>query len=261
MHSLDAFALPNRQSLHLKVRSMLGVIPLFATEVIELEAVDAFSGFRRRVEWFLNNRPNLTKNIAYLKAKGTEGKRLLSLVNLEKLKKILLKLLDETEFLSAYGIRSVSKFHETHPYTFSADGREFRLQYEPAESRSSLFGGNSNWRGPIWFPVNYLLVESLQKFHQYLSNDFRVECPTGSGEWMTLAEVVTELSYRLTNIFLRNEAGSRPVYGGNSRFQTDHKGRDLLLFHEYFHGDNGAGLGANHQTGWTGLAATLISTL
>lgn len=256
----DVLHLPDRQSLHLKIRSMLGIIPLFATEVIELEVVDAFSGFRRRVEWFINNRPNLTKNIAYMEAKGTEGKRLLSLVNPEKLKKILLKLLDETEFLSACGIRSVSKFHETHPYTFSADGREFRLQYEPAESRSGLFGGNSNWRGPIWFPVNYLLIESLQKFHQYLGNDFRVEYPTGSGEWMTLAEVATDLSHRLTSIFLRNEAGDRPVYGGNSRFQTDPYWRDLLLFHEYFHGDNGAGLGASHQTGWTGLVATLIHT-
>jgi hypothetical protein len=253
----DVLHLSHYQSLHLKVRSMVGIIPLFAVEVIEPEVLDAFPGFRRRFEWFVQHRPNLTRNIACMEAKGVG--RLLSLVNQERLKKILLRLLDETEFLSAYGIRSVSKFHQAHPYTFSAHGREFRLQYEPAESTSGLFGGNSNWRGPVWFPVNYLLIESLQKFHSYLGDDFKVEYPIGSNRWITLTEVATDLSRRLTNIFLRNESGDRAVFGGNTRFQTDPHWRDFLLFHEYFNGDNGAGLGANHQTGWTGLVANLIS--
>ncbi len=256
----DVVHLPHRQSLHIKVRSMLGIIPLYAVEVIEPEMLEAFPGFRRRVEWFIQHRPNLTQNIADIEAKGVGQRRLLSIVDADKLKKILSKLLDETEFLSAYGIRSVSKFHQAHPYTFSVDGREFRLQYEPAESTDGTFGGNSNWRGPIWFPVNYLLIESLQKFHLYLGDDFKVESPIGSGQWMTLAEVAIELSRRLTNIFLRNEAGDRPVFGGNSRFQTDPHWRDFILFYEHFNGDNGAGLGANHQTGWTGLVATLISS-
>ena len=254
----DVLHLPHGESLHLKLRSMVGIIPLFAIEVLEAEVMDAFPGFKRRLEWFINNRPNLTKNIACMEEKGIGEKRLLSIVNPDKLKTILSKLLDEAEFLSPYGTRSVSKFHANHPYTFAADGQQYKVQYEPAESMSGLFGGNSNWRGPIWFPVNYLLVESLQKFHQYLGNDFKVEYPTGSGKTITLAEVATDLSRRLTSIFLRNDAGLRPVHGQNSRFH-DPYWHDLILFHEYIHGDNGAGLGANHQTGWTGLVANLIS--
>ncbi|MCU0548228.1 MAG: glucosidase [Leptolyngbya sp. Prado105] len=263
----DLLHLPNQQRLHVKVRSMVGILPLFAVEVLDLEQINAFPGFKRRVDWFIKHRPNLTQNIVCMESKET--KRLLSIVNLEKLKKILARLLDQTEFLSPHGIRSVSKFHEAHPYVFSTNGQEFRLQYEPAESRNGTFGGNSNWRGPVWFPINYLLVESLHRFHNYLGDEFQVECPTGSGQLMTLAEIATELSRRLTNIFLRNESGGsfavakgdRAVFGGNARFQTDPHWRDLILFHEYFNGDNGAGLGANHQTGWTGLVATLISTL
>ena len=193
----DVLQLPHRESLHIKVRSTVGILPLFAVEMIEQDVVEAFPGFKRRVEWFIQHRPNLTQNIACMEAKGT--KRLLSIVNLEKLKKILLKLLDKTEFLSTYSIRSVSKFHEAHPYIFSAGGQEFKLQYEPAESRNGTFGGNSNWRGPIWFPVNYLLVESLQRFHHYLGDEYRVECPTGSGQWMTLADVAIELSHTNLN--------------------------------------------------------------
>ena len=255
----DLLHLPDQQSLHVKVRSMVGILPLFAIEVMDLEQMQAFPGFQRRVDWFIKHRPNLTQNIACMEGKGT--KRLLSIVNQEKLQKILTKLLDQTEFLSPYGIRSVSKFHEANPYVFFTDGQEFRLQYEPAESRNGTFGGNSNWRGPVWVQMNYLLIESLQKFHCYFGDELQVECPTGSGQQMTLAEVATELSHRFTNIFLRNEFGKRPVFGGNARFQTDPYWRDLLLFHEYFNGDNGAGLGANHQTGWTGLVATLISSL
>ncbi len=243
--------------IHLKVRSMVGLIPLFAVETLEAEIFDAFPGFKKRFEWFVNNRPHLTRNIACME-NGTEECRLLALVNPQKLRKILHKMLDETEFLSPYGIRSVSKFHAAHPYTFTVDGYEHRVQYEPAESTTGMFGGNSNWRGPIWFPVNYLIIESLQKFHHYLGDDFKVECPTGSDKLMNLAEVATDLSQRLMQIFLQNPQGQRPVHGGIDKFQNDPYWRDLILFYEHFHGDNGAGLGANHQTGWTGLIAPLI---
>jgi hypothetical protein len=167
-------------------------------------------------------------------------------------------MLDENEFLSPYGIRSVSKFHANNPYIFRVNGEEYRVDYEPAESRSGLFGGNSNWRGPIWFPINYLIIEALQKFHYYLGDDFQVECPTGSGQMMNLWEVATILSQRLIQIFLQDESGKRPVYGDSEIFQNNPHWRDLVLFYEYFHGDNGAGLGASHQTGWTGVVAKLI---
>lgn len=185
----------------------------------------------------------------------------MAIVNQDKLRQILAKMLDESEFLSEYGIRALSRFHAEHPYRFYVDGLECRVDYEPAESSSGLFGGNSNWRGPIWFPVNYLLIESLQKFHSYLGDDFQVECPTGSGQMLSLAEVTAELSRRLTQIFLPNAAGNRPVYGGSGKFQTDPHWREFILFYEYFHGDNGAGIGASHQTGWTGLVAELIQQL
>lgn len=176
----------------------------------------------------------------------------------EKLRRILHKMLDEQEFLSPYGIRAVSKFHQSHPYVFDFLGQQYRVDYEPAESSTGLFGGNSNWRGPIWFPVNYLIIESLQKFHYYLGDDFKVECPTGSGKMMNLWDVARELSQRLSQIFLKDASGRRPVYGGTEKFQTDPHWHDLILFYEYFHGENGAGIGASHQTGWTGLVAKLI---
>jgi hypothetical protein len=176
----------------------------------------------------------------------------------ERLRPILQRLLDETEFLSSYGVRSLSKIHAEHPYTFDVDGYSHSITYEPAESTTGMFGGNSNWRGPIWFPMNFLIIESLQKFHAYLGDEFKVECPTGSGQWMTLAEVAIELSHRLISIFQQNEAGHRSVHGNNSLFQKNPHWRNLLLFYEYFNGDNGNGLGANHQTGWTGLVAMLI---
>jgi hypothetical protein len=257
----DVFHVPNVECVHLKVRSMVGIIPLFAVEVLEPEVIKSFPGFRKRFQWFLQNRQNLTKNIACMEAQGIGERRLLSIVNPEKLKKILAKILDEAEFLSDYGTRSLSKFHADHPYSLTINGHHYQVAYEPAESMSGLFGGNSNWRGPIWFPVNYLLVESLQKFYRYLGDDFKVEYPTGSGKFITLAEVATELSRRLTSIFLRNEQGDRPVHCRYPKFQTDPHWRDLILFHEYFHGDSGAGLGANHQTGWTGLVSTLIRSL
>ncbi|MBD2168458.1 glucosidase [Calothrix membranacea FACHB-236] len=254
----DVLNLPNDERLHLKVRSMVGLVPLFAVETLDANVLQAFPGFKKRFEWFIKNRPHLQRNIASLETTGNEARRLLAIVSPEKLKSILQKMLDETEFLSPHGIRSVSRFHAEHPYTFEVDGQKHSVNYEPAESTSGMFGGNSNWRGPVWFPMNYLIIESLEKFDCYLGDDFQVECPTGSGEFMTLKEVATELSHRLMSIFARNEAGYRPVHGSNSLLQTNPHWRDLILFYEYFHGDHGAGLGANHQTGWTGLVAMLI---
>ena len=254
----DVLHSPHDERHHLKVRSMVGLVPLFAVEILEADLLERFPGFKKRFEWFIANRPRLQENIASLTDEGKESKRLLAIVSPEKLKLILQRMLDKNEFLSEYGIRSVSKFHLENPYTFNVDGQQHQVSYEPAESTSGMFGGNSNWRGSIWFPMNYLIIESLQKFHNYLGDDFKVECPTGSACWMNLAEVATELSQRLTSIFLPDSANSRPVHGGNSLFQTHPDWQNLLLFYEYFHGDNGAGLGANHQTGWTGLVATLI---
>ena len=254
----DVLHLPDGRHISLKVRSMVGLIPLFAVETLEPDVLKRFSGFRGRLEWFIKNRPDLRENIACTQTPGMGERRLLSIVNQDRLRRILEKMLNETGFLSPYGIRSVSRFHAKNPYILQLDGHQYQVDYEPAESKNGLFGGNSNWRGPVWFPVNFLIIESLQRFHYYLGDDFKVECPTGSGKEMTLWEVATELSHRLMRIFLRNSSGWRPVYGGTERFQTDPHWRDLILFYEYFHGDNGAGIGAGHQTGWTGLVAKLI---
>jgi hypothetical protein len=186
------------------------------------------------------------------------GRTLLALVNPERLRRILAKMLDENEFLSPYGIRALSKYHEQHPYIFNAGGQEYRVDYMPAESNSGMFGGNSNWRGPIWMPVNVILISGLLNFYAYYGDTFKIECPTGSGKLMNLFEVAKEISDRLTRIFLRDGSGRRPVYGGTKTFQEDVHWRDHILFYEYFHGDNGAGLGASHQTGWTGVVAKLI---
>jgi len=254
----DVLHLPDDHQIELKVRSMVGLIPLFAVEILESETLKQLPNFKKRLEWFIRNRPDLRQNVACMETPGTGARRLLAIVSKEKLGRILQKMLDESEFFGEYGIRAVSRYHAVHPYIFYVNGVECRVDYEPAESTSGLFGGNSNWRGPVWFPVNFLLVESLQKFHHYLGNDFKLECPTGSGQMMTLQEISIELSQRLTRIFLRNSVGQRPVYGGTKRFQTDPHWRDYILFYEYFHGDNGAGIGASHQTGWTGLVAQLI---
>lgn len=254
----DVLHLPNQDWHRLKVRSMVGLVPLFAVEILEPSMLEQLQSFKKRFEWFIKNRPNLQSNIAALETAGDQDRRLLAIVNpAERLKPILQRLLDESEFLSPYGIRSLSKFHADHPYTFDVDGQVHEVRYESAESTSGMFGGNSNWRGPIWFPMNFLLIESLQKFDQYVGDDFKVECPTGSGQWMTLAEVSAELSRRLIRIFSPDEHHDRPVHHRNALFQNPHW-RNLLLFHEYFNGDTGAGLGASHQTGWTGLVATLI---
>lgn len=263
----DVLHFPNGDRQRLKVRSMVGLIPLFAVMTLEPELLEQVPGFKERLEWFINNRTELKKNVACMETKGVGARRMLALCYAtlgeieptDKLRRILTKLLDENEFLSPYGIRALSRYHADNPYVFNANGEEFRVSYEPAESSSGLFGGNSNWRGPIWFPVNYLLIESLQKFHHYLGDDFKIECPTGSGQWMNLWEVAAELSQRLTHIFLPDKQGNRPVYGGDSSpFQQDPHWQNYILFHEYFHGDNGAGIGASHQTGWTGLVAKLV---
>jgi hypothetical protein len=193
-----------------------------------------------------------------MRTPGRAERRLLSIVSQDQLRRVLRVMLDENEFFSPYGIRAVSHFHKDHPYVLQVNGTEHRVDYEPAESSTGLFGGNSNWRGPIWFPLNYLLVESPQKFHHYLGEDFKVECPAGSGELLTLWEVAGEISQRLSRIFLRDGNQRRPVFGDIEKFQTDPNWRDLIPFHEYFHGDNGSGVGASHQTGWTGLVAKLL---
>jgi hypothetical protein len=210
------------------------------------------------MQWFLDNVPGVPHHIEMTQTCASGIRRQLSIVSRRKLLRILQYMLDEDEFLAPHGIRGVSKFHARHPYVFGINGQEYRVDYEPAESASGLFGGNSNWRGPVWFPLNFLLIEALQRFHYYYGEHLQVECPTGSGRKMTLWEVAEEISRRLTSVFLRGRDGRRPVYGGGGLFQTDPHWRDHILFYEYFHGDNGAGLGASHQTGWTGLVAKLL---
>jgi hypothetical protein len=254
----DVMHLPGGKHVPLKVRSAVGLIPLFAVETLEPRLMDQFPGFKRRVEWFIANRRDLTRNVASMVVPGRGERRLLSIASPKQLGRILKRMLDEEEFLSPFGIRSVSRFHKEHPYSLTVDGQEHRVNYEPGESATGLFGGNSNWRGPVWFPLNYILIESLQKFHHYLGDEYRVECPTGSGHRMTLWEVAAEISRRLSRLFLKDDDGRRPVNGANECFHSDPNWRDLVLFYEYFHADNGTGLGASHQTGWTGLVAKLL---
>jgi Mannosylglycerate hydrolase MGH1-like glycoside hydrolase domain/Glycosyl hydrolase family 63 C-terminal domain len=254
----DVVHLPDGTRFPLKVRSMVGLIPLFAVETLEPETLSRLAGFRTRLEWFVDHRPDLTRNVASMRTCGRQERRLLSIVSADQLRAVLRTMLDEREFLSPYGIRALSRVHKDHPYVLHVNGEEHRVDYEPAESSTGHFGGNSNWRGPIWFPVNFLLIESLQKFHHYFGDDFQVECPTGSGRMMTLWQVAAELSRRLSGIFLRGDDGRRPVFGDVDRFQHDPHWRDLVLFYEYFNGDDGSAVGASHQTGWTGLVAKLL---
>ena len=242
----------------LKVRSMVGLIPLFAVETLEPEIIDRLPGFRRRMQWFIDNRPEFRGHVTTTVGPAGGVRRLLSIVRRPQLLRVLGYMLDREEFLSPYGVRALSRWHREHPYVLTVDGTEHRVDYEPAESTTGLFGGNSNWRGPVWFPVNYLLIESLQKFHHFYGDDLKVECPTGSSRLLNLWEVAAELSRGLTRLFLRGRDGRRPVYGDCARFQQDPHWRDLILFYEYFHGDAGRGIGASHQTGWTGLVAKLI---
>jgi hypothetical protein len=254
----DALHLPDDRIIPLKVRSLVGLMPLLAIETLEPDVLEEMSDFNRRMHWFTNNRPHLSGNMASVDLEGVGRRHLVAILTRERLVSVLRYMLDENEFLSPYGIRSVSKVHDAHPYSLSFNGATFSINYQPAESQSGLFGGNSNWRGPVWFPINYLIIESLQKFHHYYGDDLKVEFPTGPANWLALDQVARELSQRLIRLFLRDETGQRPIYGGTELFQQDPHWRDLILFNEYFHGDNGAGLGASHQTGWTGLVAKLI---
>jgi hypothetical protein len=254
----DVLHLPNGEEHFLKIRSMVGLIPLFAVETLEPEIVDRLPGFKRRMQWFIDNHPDVPEHIEMTQRSARGVRRLLSLVNRKQLKRVLSRMLDETEFLSPYGIRALSRYHLDHPYEVNVNGNISRVDYEPAESSTGIFGGNSNWRGPIWMPVNYLLIESLQKFHHYYGEDFQVPCPARSNQNSDLWQVASEISKRLGHIFIRGKDGRRPVAGALENFQNDPFWRDLILFHEYFHGDNGAGIGANHQTGWTGLVAKLL---
>jgi hypothetical protein len=254
----DVLRLPSGDFFPLKVRSAVGLIPLFAVETLEPELLERMPGFKRRLEWFIDNRRDLTGNLACMRTPGRGERRLLSIVNRQQLPRILRYMLDESEFLSPHGVRALSRFHREHPYELPVNNAVHRVDYEPAESTTGIFGGNSNWRGPVWFPLNFLLIESLQKFHHYLGDDFRVEYPTGSGKSLTLWEIAAELSRRLTTLFLRDPSGRRAAHGNSELWRNDPHWRDLVLFYEYFNGDDGTGLGASHQTGWTGLVTKLL---
>jgi hypothetical protein len=254
----DVLRLPDGSSQRLKVRSMVGLLPLCAATAYDGATLAKYPDIGERLRWFLDARPELRRAIHDPMKPGFAGRRLGAILDETKLRRVLAKMLDENEFLSDYGIRSLSRFHAAHPFVMQAGGREYRVGYLPAESDTGMFGGNSNWRGPIWMPVNTLIVRALLHYHGYYGDDFKVECPTGSGRHMTLYQVAEEISRRLSNIFLRDKDGRRPVFGGSRTFQQDPNWRDCLLFYEYFHGDNGAGLGASHQTGWTGVIARLM---
>jgi hypothetical protein len=254
----DILRHPNGHATRLKLRSIVGLLPLCATTVIENPYLEEHPETAKRVEDFLNRHPDLCDNITSLRKKGVNGRRILTVMNEGKLRRVLHRMLDPNEFLSDYGIRSISKCYERKPFIFEYPGGRSSVEYLPAESNTGMFGGNSNWRGPIWMPVNGLILRALYQFYQFYGDDFKIECPTGSGNLMTLFEVAVEISRRLSNIFLRDKNGRRAVYGGTEKFQNDPYWRDLILFHEYFHGENGAGLGASHQTGWTGVIAYLM---
>jgi hypothetical protein len=254
----DVLALPDGRRERMKVRSLVGLIPLFAVETWDSDTTDHLPGFRRRARWFIDNNPEFREHVTQVEKPGGGRRFMLSIVTCEQLPRVLRYMLDEEEFLSPHGIRALSRYHKDHPYVLSVNGEEHRVDYEPAESTTGLFGGNSNWRGPVWFPMNYLLVESLQKFHHFFGDNLKVTCPSGSNTQVNLWQVSTDLSRRLAHIFLPGPDGRRPVYGGTELFQRDPHWRDLIAFYEYFHGDNGAGIGASHQTGWTGLVAKLL---
>jgi len=254
----DTVRMPGDVSIRLKIRSMVGLLPLFAVEVIDDEIMHKLPDFAKRLNWLFDNRPGMAALVSRWHEKNPDQKHLLSLLRGHRIKRILYRMLDETEFLSPYGVRSLSKFHGQHPYQFKIDGQLLTVQYTPAESNIPLFGGNSNWRGPIWFAPNFLLIEGLQRFHHYYGDDFKVEYPTNSGKFLTLEQISEELSQRLSSVFLRDEKGRRAVFGKNEKMQNDPHFKDHILFYEYFDGDTGNGLGASHQTGWTGLVCKLL---
>lgn len=255
----DVLLTPDGPPKELKVHSLVGLIPLLAVETLDPDLRRDLPRFDRRLHWFLTNRPDLAQLVPSWDESGAAEHRLLSLVPGDRMRRVLSRMLDPDEFLSEHGIRSVSKFHDQHPYVFDVSGTPYIVDYEPAESRSGLFGGNSNWRGPIWFPINYLLIEALRRFDRYYGASFTVACPTGAATAVTLGVVADELSRRLVSIFLAQPDGRRPVFGNNGFAQSDPHWRDHLLFYEYFQGDSGAGLGASHQTGWTALVAALLT--
>ena len=254
----DVLNLPDDARVRLRIRSMVGLIPLFAVETLEPEMLEKLPGFRKRLEWFLEHRPHLASLVSHWQSPGRGERRLLSLLRGHRMKRLLQRMLDESEFLSDYGVRALSRAHLERPYVFRMDGNDLSVRYTPAESDTRQFGGNSNWRGPIWFPLNFLIIESLQKFHHYYGDDFKVECPTGSGRLLTIQQIAEELSHRLSRIFLKDGDGKRPVLRHTPDLQSDPFYRDLIPFYEYFDGDNGRGVGASHQTGWTALIAKLL---
>ncbi|MEA3274051.1 MAG: glucosidase [Pseudomonadota bacterium] len=254
----DVLRFPDGTLMPLKVRSMVGLIPLFAVEILEPELIESLPDFKRRLKWFLNYRPDLAELVSHWEEPGRGNRRLLSLLRAERIQCVLRRMLDETEFLSDHGVRSLSRAHCDAPYVFDCMHHPLSVAYQPGESQTGVFGGNSNWRGPVWFPVNYLLIDSLRRYAAFYGDGFRVECPTGSGCLCTLDQVADELRRRLAKLFLRGEDGRRPIYGADARLQHDPHFRDHILFHEFFHGDDGRGLGASHQTGWTGLVALLL---
>jgi Glycosyl hydrolase family 63 C-terminal domain len=254
----DVLRLPDGTATRLKVRSMVGLLPLAAVALFEEADIAKMPNFRQRAQAFYRRHPELTTNMHLPNQPGVAGRRMLSVFNEEKLRRVLARMLDENEFLSPYGIRSLSRYHQEHPFIFHHNGQEFRVDYLPGDSNTGMFGGNSNWRGPVWMPVNFLLVMALMRLHAFYGDSFTVECPTGSGQYLTLFDVALELSDRLTRIFLPDTNGHRPVYGRSEKFQNDPYWKDLILFYEYFHGDNGVGIGASHQTGWTGCIARII---
>ncbi|SHG68352.1 MGH1-like glycoside hydrolase domain-containing protein [Chryseobacterium sp. OV279] len=254
----DAIASSDGDHMYLRLRTIVGLIPMFAVEVIDDEMIEKLPNFKKRMKWVLDNKPELASLVSRWEVKGQDSKHLLSLLRGHRLKRLLKRMLNPEEFLSDYGVRALSKEYENNPYTLNLNGTDYCVKYTPAESDSGLFGGNSNWRGPIWFPINFLIIESLQRFFFYYSPDFMVEYPTGSGNYSNLDQIADSLSKRLSKIFLKDENGKRPVNGQYERFQTDPDFKDYILFYEYFHGDNGRGVGASHQTGWTGLIAKIL---
>ncbi|MGH7271575.1 MAG: MGH1-like glycoside hydrolase domain-containing protein, partial [Polyangiaceae bacterium] len=254
----DVMRRPSGESFPVRVRSMVGLTPLFAVSTLEPDTLDRFGAFWKRARWFLQNRPELAEHCPMMEVPGRGQRRLLSLVSRERLSRVLSRMLSESEFLSPYGVRSLSRAHASDPYTLVMDGQTHRVDYEPAESRTGLFGGNSNWRGPVWLPVNYLVIESLQRLNHYYGDSLKVECPVGSGKYMTLWEVASELSRRLIALFVTGADGRRPAHGPRELVQRDPHFKDLVTFYEYFNGDTGEGLGARAQTGWTALVAKLL---
>ncbi len=257
----DHLTTPTGETIPIRARTMVGFVPIFGATVVDADMCQRYPAFSRRRQWFLEHRPDLLKSVAPMVTPGAHNTLILGLIRTDQLRRMLAYMLDEREFLSPYGIRSVSKFHLEHPLVLQLNGEEHRLDYEPGESTTDLFGGNSNWRGPIWFPVNFLIIQALREYHRYYGNSFQVECPTGSGKMKTLEQVAGEIAHRLARIFLRDANGKRPVFGESQIFNDDPNWKDFIPFYEYFHGDTGRGCGASHQTGWTGLIAQILVSL